>query len=91
MFEIHEKIMKLESHTESQAALRASWAATKHEQDHKSHLGGWVFPSPLQVWGLGVSLAIYSTAEASGAHLNPAITLAFQLVSQPISWAKKWI
>jgi MIP family channel proteins len=32
------------------------------------------------VWGFGVSLAIYSTAEASGAHLNPAITLAFQLV-----------
>jgi len=32
------------------------------------------------VWGFGVALAIYSTAEASGAHLNPAITLAFQLV-----------
>jgi MIP family channel proteins len=32
------------------------------------------------VWGLGVALAIYSTAEASGAHLNPAITLAFLLV-----------
>jgi len=32
------------------------------------------------VWGFGVALAIYTTAEASGAHLNPAITLAFQLV-----------
>eukprot|EP00443_Scrippsiella_acuminata_P085666 CAMPEP_0115392614 /NCGR_PEP_ID=MMETSP0271-20121206/11312_1 /TAXON_ID=71861 /ORGANISM="Scrippsiella trochoidea, Strain CCMP3099" /LENGTH=366 /DNA_ID=CAMNT_0002816201 /DNA_START=21 /DNA_END=1122 /DNA_ORIENTATION=- len=32
------------------------------------------------VWGFGVALAIYSTAEASGAHLNPAITLAFQLI-----------
>mmetsp|Transcript_82581 Transcript_82581/g.230267 ORF Transcript_82581/g.230267 Transcript_82581/m.230267 type:complete len:361 (+) Transcript_82581:136-1218(+) len=32
------------------------------------------------VWGFGVALAIYSTAEASGAHLNPAITLAFTLV-----------
>jgi MIP family channel proteins len=32
------------------------------------------------VWGFGVALAIYSTADASGAHLNPAITLAFLLV-----------
>lgn len=32
------------------------------------------------VWGFGVALAIYTTAEASGAHLNPAITLAFLLV-----------
>jgi len=32
------------------------------------------------VWGFGVALAIYSTAEASGAHLNPAVTLAFLLV-----------
>jgi len=32
------------------------------------------------VWGFGVSLAILCTAEASGAHLNPAVTLAFLLV-----------
>lgn len=32
------------------------------------------------VWGFGVALAIYSTMEASGAHLNPAVTLAFTLV-----------
>jgi len=32
------------------------------------------------VWGFGVSLAIYSTADISGAHLNLAVTLAFQLV-----------
>ncbi len=29
------------------------------------------------IWGLGLSLAIYLTASHSGAHLNPAITLAF--------------
>ncbi len=29
------------------------------------------------VWGLGLSVAIFLTARHSGAHLNPAITLAF--------------
>jgi glycerol uptake facilitator protein len=29
------------------------------------------------VWGFGVTLAIYTTRAASGAHLNPAMSLAF--------------
>lgn len=31
------------------------------------------------VWGIGVALSIYAVAAVSGAHLNPAITLAFAL------------
>jgi glycerol uptake facilitator protein len=31
------------------------------------------------VWGFGISMAIYATAAASGAHLNPAVTLSVAL------------
>src|SRR3954466_8441945 len=29
------------------------------------------------VWGIGIATAIYLTASLSGAHLNPAVTIAF--------------
>lgn len=31
------------------------------------------------IWGVGVGLAVYCTAGISGAHLNPAVTIAFAL------------
>jgi glycerol uptake facilitator protein len=39
------------------------------------------------VWGIGVSTAIYLTASVSGAHLNPAVTVAFAVWSE-FPWSK---
>ena len=35
------------------------------------------------IWGLGISLAVYLTAGISGAHLNPAITVALAICLFP--------
>jgi len=48
------------------------------------------------IWGIGVSMAVYLAAGVSGAHLNPAVTIALWLFGtfertgcRPTSW-RSW-
>ncbi len=51
----------------------------------KSENSGWIVITV--GWGLGVALAIYGVGSISGAHLNPAVTLAFA-AQGAFPWAK---
>lgn len=43
----------------------------------KAHNGGWIVISA--GWGLGVFVAVFAVARVSGAHLNPAVSVAMAL------------
>lgn len=49
-------------------------------QDTKGHNSGWIVIS--FGWAIGVFVGVYCSAAASGAHLNPAVTLALATLNR---------
>jgi glycerol uptake facilitator protein len=52
----------------------------------KGHHSGWIVITT--AWGLAVAVAAYSVGRVSGAHLNPAVTLAVALSDPGFDWSK---
>ena len=51
----------------------------------KAENGGWVVITI--AWGLGVAMAAYAVGGVSGAHLNPALTIAMATIGN-FEWAQ---
>lgn len=50
----------------------------------KAESGGWIVVTV--GWGLAVTLGVYAVGQASGAHLNPAVTIGFATIGN-FPWA----
>src|SRR4029079_15900280 len=50
----------------------------------KGHNSGWIVIT--MGWGIAVPIAVYSVGRVSGAHLNPAVTLALATIGS-FPWA----
>ena len=51
----------------------------------KAESGGWIVVTV--GWGLAVTLGVYAVGQASGAHLNPAVTIGFATIGD-FPWAQ---
>ncbi len=51
----------------------------------KGHGGGWIVITT--GWGLAVAIAVYSVGRVSGAHINPAVSLALASIGD-FDWAR---
>ena len=51
----------------------------------KGHNSGWIVIAT--GWGLGVALAVYAVSSVSGAHINPAVTIALAAIGK-FSWTQ---